>query len=77
MISIPFGTGDIPCGYDICFADDMRFAYIGTDNISYLRSKYIMRNLLYIISRKRYIIEKSAILHYAVGITSLGEARLH
>ena len=27
MISVPVGTGDIPCGYDICFADDIRFAY--------------------------------------------------
>ena len=29
MISVPCGTGDIPCGYDICFADDIRFAYEG------------------------------------------------
>ncbi len=43
MISVPCGTGDIPCGYDICFADDIRFAYEGTDIISYLRRKYIMR----------------------------------
>ena len=26
-------TDDIPCGYDICFADDIRFAYEGTDII--------------------------------------------
>ncbi len=43
MISVPAGTGDIPCGYDICFADDIRFAYEGTDSISYLQSKYIIR----------------------------------
>jgi hypothetical protein len=60
MKSVPLGTGDIPYGYDICFADDIRFAYVGTDIISYLRSKYIMRHLPYIISRDRYIIEKSA-----------------
>ena len=33
MISVPGGTGDIPCGYDICCADDIRFAYEGTDII--------------------------------------------
>lgn len=44
MISIPVGMGDLPCGYDICFTDDIRFAYEG--------------NGYYIISRKRYIIEK-------------------
>ena len=33
MISVPVGTGDIPCGYDICFADDIRFAYEGTNII--------------------------------------------
>ena len=33
MISVPAGTDDIPCGYDICFADDIRFAYEGTDII--------------------------------------------
>jgi len=39
MISVPDGTGDIPCGYDICYADDIRFAYEGTDIISYLRTQ--------------------------------------
>ena len=29
MISIPVGMGDLPCGYDICFTDDIRFAYEG------------------------------------------------
>ena len=29
MISVPVRTGDIPCGYDICYADDIRFAYDG------------------------------------------------
>ena len=43
MISVSVETGDIPCGYDICFADDIRFAYEKTDIISYLRSKYIIR----------------------------------
>ena len=28
MISVPFGTGDIPCGYDICFTDDICLQYI-------------------------------------------------
>ncbi len=42
MISVPDGTGDIPCGYDVCYADDIRFAYEGTDIISYLRRKYII-----------------------------------
>ena len=36
MISVPYRTDDIPCGYDICFADDIRFAYEGTDIISCL-----------------------------------------
>jgi len=58
MISVPFGTGDIPCGYDICCADDIRFAHEGTDIISYLHRKYIIRQKPYIISRQRYIIEK-------------------
>ena len=56
MISVPCGTGGIPCGYDICFADDIRFAYAGTDIISYMQSKYIIQRKLYIISRQRYII---------------------
>ncbi len=55
MISVPCETGDIPCGYDICCADDIRFAYEGTDIISCLRSKYIMRRQPYIILHKRYI----------------------
>ena len=48
MISVPVGTGDIPCGYDICFTDDIRFAYEGN-------GYYIIQHSLYIISRKRYI----------------------
>ena len=43
---------------DICFADDIRFAYKGTDIISYLQSKYIIRRQPYIILRKQYIVEK-------------------
>ena len=50
MISVPVGTGDIPCGYDICYADDIRFAYEGTDIISCLRSKYIIRRAVYHIA---------------------------
>ena len=41
MISVPVRTGDIPCGYDICSADDIRFAYDGTDIISYLHEMEI------------------------------------
>ena len=40
MISVPCTTGDISYGYDICFADDIRFAYVGTDIISYLQGNY-------------------------------------
>ena len=48
MISVPGGTGDIRC------------AYGGTDIISHLRSKYIIRHQPYIISRHRYnIISRS------------------
>ena len=43
MISVPYRTGDIPCRYDICFADDIRSAHEGTDIISYLQRKYIIR----------------------------------
>lgn len=52
MISIPVGMGDLPCGYDICFTDDIRFAYEG--NGYYI----IFAQRKYIISHKRYIIEK-------------------
>ena len=43
MISVPCGTGDIPCGYDICCADDIRFAYKGTDIISYRDSDIALK----------------------------------
>ena len=43
MISVPCGHGWYSWRYDVCFADDIRFAYEGTDIISCLRSKYIMR----------------------------------
>ena len=29
MISVPYRTDDIPYGYDICVADDIRYAYVG------------------------------------------------
>ena len=44
MISVPCGHGWYTCLCDICFADDIRFAYLGTDIISYLQSKYIIRH---------------------------------
>ncbi len=31
MISVPYGTGDILLGNDICCADGIRFAYKGAD----------------------------------------------
>ena len=37
IISVPLGTGDIPCGYDICFADDIRFAYEGNGYYTFLQ----------------------------------------
>ncbi len=37
----------------------MPAAYEGTDIISYLQSKYIMRRQPHIISHQRYIIEKT------------------
>ena len=55
MISVPCGTGDIPCGYDICFADDIRFAYAGTDIISYG------------ISRISYRVSDISLLCFLVG----------
>ena len=44
MISVPCCHVWYTCRYDICFADDIRFAYLGTDIISYLQSKYIIRH---------------------------------
>ena len=38
-------------------ADDIRFAYEGTDIISCLQSKYIMRREPYIILRQQYFID--------------------
>ena len=59
MISVPVGTCDIPYRYDICFADDIRYAYKGTDITSYFYGVEIYHTVLpYIISCKRYIIEK-------------------
>ena len=44
MISIPVGMGDLPCGYDICFTDDIRFAYEGNGYyIIFAQRKYIIR----------------------------------
>ena len=58
MISVPDGTGDIANA--MISASQMIYAsrMMGADIISYLRSKYIMRRQPYIISHKRYIIEK-------------------
>ena len=42
---------------DIAYADDIRFAYEGTDIISCLQSKYIMRRKPYIILRQQYFID--------------------
>ena len=39
----------------------------GTDIISCLRSKYIMRRTPYIILRQQYIIEKAAEIRYNVS----------
>ena len=48
-----------PDGYDVCFADDIRFAYDGNGyHIMLAAGKYIMRRQPYIISRKRYFIKK-------------------
>ena len=60
MISVPVGTGDIPCGYDICCADEIRFAYSGTDIISYLQSKYINRQRRISYRQRRYITMKKS-----------------
>ena len=59
MISVPCGTGDLPCGYDICFADDIRFAYEGNGYYIMLAVQVYHTATPYIISRKRYIIEKT------------------
>ena len=58
MISVPVGTGDIAGA--MISASQMIYAsrMVGTDIISYLQSKYIIRRKPYIISRQRYIIEK-------------------
>ncbi len=51
MISVPVGMGDLPCGYDICFADDIRFAYewngyyiIRQSRISYRANDISLKN---------------------------------
>ena len=53
MISVPYGTGDIAeamiSALQMIYASRMK----GTDIISYLRSRYIMRRKPYIISRQR------------------------
>ena len=42
MISVPCGTGDIPYRYDIRYADDIRFAYEGTDIITSVASNKVL-----------------------------------
>ena len=62
MISVPCGTDDIAdamiSASQMIYASRMK----GTDIISYLRSKYIMRCKPYIISHRRYIIENRNII---------------
>ena len=62
MISVPCGTDDIAdamiSASQMIYASRMK----GTDIISYLRSKYIMRRKPYIISHRRYIIENRNIM---------------
>ncbi len=57
MISVPCRTDDILCGYDICYADDIRFAYEG--------------NGYYITLAKRVYHTVQAVYHIDVGNISL------
>ena len=56
MISIPVGMGDLPCGYDICFADDIRFAYEGNGYYIILAKQVYHTAQPYIILHQRYFI---------------------
>jgi len=48
MISVPYATGDISSIQYHFQRDDIRFVYKGTENISYLQSKSIIRYKTYI-----------------------------
>ncbi|MBR4858114.1 MAG: SHOCT domain-containing protein [Clostridia bacterium] len=48
-----------PVGYDICLADDIRFAYVETDIISHLQSKYIISHMRYIINQRVILCQKT------------------
>ncbi len=50
MISVPGGTGDIPCGYDICFADDICLRHM-KERISYHACE---ASISYAVSRISY-----------------------
>ena len=72
MISVPDGTGDIPCGYDICFADDIRFAYEGTDIImSAANNKvpgYPLEIFDFVSGSGSYIIFAKQVYHTALAV---------
>ena len=65
MISVPYGTGDISLIWYPLSADDICLRHIrGTDIISCLRSKYIIRRKPYIILRQQYIMKHEAHLRH-------------
>ena len=65
MISVPCGTGDISFDMICTIVDDICSAYDGTDIISYLLRKYIIRlcriNILIMnfAMRLKYIVRKT------------------
>ena len=67
MISVTIGTDDIPCGYDICYADDICLRHMKERILYHTCEASISFGLPYIISRKRYIIEKHNKLWYNAG----------
>ena len=63
MISVPYGTDDISSIWYPLSADDICLRHMnGTDIISCLRRKYIIRRKPYIILRQQYIMMHKAAL---------------
>ena len=61
MISVPYGTDDISSIWYPLSADDICLRHMnGTDIISCLRRKYIIRRKPYIILRQQYIMKNEA-----------------
>ena len=77
MISVPYGTDDISSIWYPLSSDDICLRHMkGTDIISGLRSKYIIRRKPYIILRQQYIMMHKAYIRrpFFIGFSSIAPA---